>query len=307
VPKPVRPFPRPARLRVGFVGFAFAVSAAAAGCVDQPRESQIGAIVVDSCSGVPDGALCNDQNTCTTLDRCMAGLCIGTRAVDGTSCTDGNQCTTLDVCSQGVCAGAAVVDGFACTDGEPCTEPDTCRAGKCTPGPARICSDGIACTLDSCEDGVGCRFMMVPGCPDGDAGGMVDAAADASIDVTIDTQPGDGATSSDSDGPDSGAADGRDATPTDVSADVGADTSIDMIGDGDAGEGGDAADTGVDTSRDADASDATDGPAADLASASFNARGGACLCGIAAAPSRGQAILAIALVALVVGRRRRRA
>src|SRR6202142_4672580 len=99
-------------------------------CVSAPPEAsgQVAAALVDTCSGIPDGALCNDQNACTTGDTCISGVCVGTPAVEGTPCTDGNQCTGGDACHSGTCRGDPGAEGAPCTDGEGCAEPDTCRA-----------------------------------------------------------------------------------------------------------------------------------------------------------------------------------
>ena len=72
-------------------------------------------------------------------------------------CNDGNPCTT-DVCVNpgtvdAYCQNTAVADGTTCDDGKFCTVNDVCTAGVCG-GVARDCSDGIACTVDSCDEAV---------------------------------------------------------------------------------------------------------------------------------------------------------
>jgi len=60
-----------------------------------------------------EGALCDDGNVCTVLDKCMSGLCKGAVAPDGMLCTDGNVCTTSDACRMGVCVGDPSPDKHA--------------------------------------------------------------------------------------------------------------------------------------------------------------------------------------------------
>ncbi len=72
-------------------------------------------------------------------------------------CNDGNSCTT-DVCENSgtvgaYCSNTAVADGTTCDDGKYCTLNDACTAGVCS-GAARDCSDGVACTVDSCNEDI---------------------------------------------------------------------------------------------------------------------------------------------------------
>ena len=292
-----RAFPPSVQSRL-LLWFVLATASALPACVDPPATVKVSAATVDTCSGVSDGALCNDQNSCTTTDRCQGGLCLGMPAIDGTPCTDGNQCTRDDACRAGKCEGAAVVEGAPCTDGEPCTEGDACRMGRCLPGPPKVCDDGIVCTMDMCVDGMGCRFVMAGTCPDGDAGGAMDGGP-----------PGDGASSSD--GQDSGRPDAPDAQG-DGDAMTGGDAADDGDGDdGDAGSGPDAdgspdGEDPRDGAGGTDAGDAADASATDAKDQLYEARGGACVCGIASAPSPVASCLGIALVALALTRRRPR-
>ncbi len=72
-------------------------------------------------------------------------------------CNDGNLCTT-DVCVNpgtvdAYCQNTAVDDGTTCDDGQFCTVNDVCTAGVCG-GVAKDCSDGVACTVDSCDEAI---------------------------------------------------------------------------------------------------------------------------------------------------------
>ena len=99
-------------------------------------------------AGVPltcdDGQTCNGQETCDPVDGCLAGVPV--------DCDDGVGCTA-DVCNEpdGSCAHVAE-DGF-CSDGAFCNGNETCDAVlDCQPGTLVACDDGIACTLDFCDD-----------------------------------------------------------------------------------------------------------------------------------------------------------
>lgn len=110
---------------------------------------------------------CNDFNSCTLGDQCVAGVCAGTTAPDGNPCEDEGNACTVDTCNTGMCthdvaghAGAVcrppesncdlsetctgtdtacppdlfADDGTSCNDGNPCSVADVCMGGECTPG-----------------------------------------------------------------------------------------------------------------------------------------------------------------------------
>jgi cysteine-rich repeat protein len=134
---------------------------------------------------------CDDGNTCTK-DSCGANGCIH-EPLTQTACDDSNQCTTTDLCAAGICVGSGVkscddgkictteycdpaigcvtqVNASPCDDGNLCTTADTCFLGACKGGPALVCTDGNACTDDSCLPGAGCQFTPTAGaCNDGNA------------------------------------------------------------------------------------------------------------------------------------------
>jgi hypothetical protein len=138
---------------------------------------------------------CDDSFSCTEVDVCVAGVCVGTAntcacetAADcvgqvpadlcrGTlSCTDSvcaydpgtavvcpvappGSCTVQRCVPQtGRCQPFAVDDGTPCDDGTACTSGDTCRAGACVAVPVS-CDDGNPCTDDACEPDVGCTHV----------------------------------------------------------------------------------------------------------------------------------------------------
>jgi hypothetical protein len=113
---------------------------------------------------------CDDGNPCTLGDLCDAGLCTSGKAKD---CDDNNPCT-IENCdsASGECKIANTVAGVACEDGELCTQADACKDGKCVAGKSINCTDGNACTADSCDPLTGkCAFAPQNGkaCDDGDA------------------------------------------------------------------------------------------------------------------------------------------
>lgn len=271
-------------------------------------DERAAAAVVDSCRGVADGALCNDQNTCTVGDRCAGGLCVGTLAPDGTACTDNNQCTVTDLCLQGVCKGTAVAEGTLCTDGDPCTEPDVCHLGQCTSGGPNSCDDGDPCTMDRCLETEGCRHDPILTCSDAamtgdgaagdaDGGGLSDGAdADA---ADVDAAATDGADAADAE-PDAGSDDGADG-PIDGAPADGPDVDVD-------GSAADAVADGSDADSGFEAGEAGggDGGTVDIARI-YEARGGACVCSSGpGGPPSGASVLIVVLALTLLRVRGRR-
>jgi len=74
---------------------------------------------------------------------------------ENSECEDSSPCTQ-DVCVNpgtvdSYCSNSSVADGTLCDDGKFCTVNDRCTAGACG-GEVRDCSDGVACTQDSCDE-----------------------------------------------------------------------------------------------------------------------------------------------------------
>jgi len=80
---------------------------------------------------------CNDNNSCTT-DRCdvASGTCVHTPGPSGALCDDNNPCTSSDVCTGGVCVGTAVANGASCIVG---AGAGCCSAGNCCLGGGCVC------------------------------------------------------------------------------------------------------------------------------------------------------------------------
>ena len=90
---------------------------------------------------------CNDQNACTTVDRCVDGACTGWLAL---YCDDRNPCTT-DGCDPG--QGCTHVNNtIPCDDGLFCTVADVCAAGVCGGSPRDCSAVGDQCRVGTCDE-----------------------------------------------------------------------------------------------------------------------------------------------------------
>ena len=99
-----------------------------------------------------DGIPCQDDDTCTIVDRCEAGLCAGKQR----NCDDESICTT-DSCNP---ATGCTYTPINCTDNDACTE-DSCFPGTgCFHDPSS-CEDNDECTFDACVGGV-CQNLIQP-------------------------------------------------------------------------------------------------------------------------------------------------
>ncbi len=116
------------------------------------------------CSHEFNAAPCDDLNSCTTGDVCVAGTCLGKGSLE---CDDSNPCTK-DIClPEGGCQHEAA--DVACDDGDPCTVNDLCQEGQCVSGAAPDCDDDNVCTDDSCVDGLCVHAANLADCDDGNA------------------------------------------------------------------------------------------------------------------------------------------
>ena len=116
----------------------------------------------DDCNGACDDgfACCQGQvQACTT--SCGS---TGTRTCDG-GCNLGSCVAPFETCNGAdddcdmrvdEAACGACMDTPDCDDGNPCNGAETCERGGCSPGTPLVCSDGIACTVDSCDPAMGC-------------------------------------------------------------------------------------------------------------------------------------------------------
>ena len=104
------------------------------------------------CNGVSqDGKVCNDQDACTSNDKCTGGVCKGQGFKN---CSDGNPCTN-DSCDQfGTCVHAPA-DNASCVAGS-----SACPEGKCVAGTCQSKS-GVTCQAEYDVDL--CSSVKVPG------------------------------------------------------------------------------------------------------------------------------------------------
>ncbi|MHB8873293.1 MAG: Kelch repeat-containing protein [Myxococcaceae bacterium] len=126
--------------------------------------------------------VCQGGNTvaCTPMDSChdvgvcdvATGSCSTPAKANGSGCDDQNACTTTDRCTSGVCQGTPVV----CFVGGECYEPGSCTAssGACS---FPMKADGTACSIGVCKTGLCVSAPVAPkkagcGCNSGDAAGL---------------------------------------------------------------------------------------------------------------------------------------
>jgi hypothetical protein len=113
-------------------------------------------ISADNPCGAPnsDNVPCNDGSLCTTGDKCLGGLCVGTP----TTCAALDQCHDVGSCvpSTGICSNPLKADGSTCVDGNGCTQTDTCVAGTCTGASPVVCSAQDQChVVGTCAPSTG--------------------------------------------------------------------------------------------------------------------------------------------------------
>jgi hypothetical protein len=69
--------------------------------------------------------------------------------------------------ASGLCISNPVTDGQICDAPLMCVQEGTCQQGECVGVPSH-CDDGLECTNDVCEPGIGCQFLSsLAACDDG--------------------------------------------------------------------------------------------------------------------------------------------
>ncbi len=114
--------------------------------------------------------------------KCADGQCVPATDADY---EDGNPCTK-DVCNQGIEIQHLPITDFTltCDDKNACTGGDVCLAGECH-GKPMDCSDGVPCTLDTCDPATGCIHSGdSTKCNDGDP--CTKDACDLAVGCTVD-------------------------------------------------------------------------------------------------------------------------
>ncbi|MCH8168177.1 MAG: glycine--tRNA ligase subunit beta, partial [Proteobacteria bacterium] len=89
-----------------------------------------------------DGLFCNGAETCDPVLDCQAGT---------DPCDDGVACT-VDTCDEGADTCANTADDTLCDDGLFCNGPETCDAALDCQAGIDPCDDGVACTVDVCDE-----------------------------------------------------------------------------------------------------------------------------------------------------------
>jgi len=122
-------------------------------CSGSADDCNIGVCVAatGACVAQPSnqGGACDDGLFCTVNATCSAGVCAGGSA---RSCDDGVACT-VDTCNEGTNSCNNLPSNAACSDGLFCNGTETCHVTLgCQPGSPMDCDDGVACTVDTCNE-----------------------------------------------------------------------------------------------------------------------------------------------------------
>ncbi len=128
----------------------------------------------DACTHQPDAAACDDGFWCNGAEVCDAVQ--GCQPGTAPDCNDGVACTQ-DSCDEQADACVNAPDDAVCDDSLWCNGPEVCHPeAGCQRQAAPDCDDGIACTVDSCDE----ETDMCLHAPD-------DAACNDGNDCTVDT------------------------------------------------------------------------------------------------------------------------
>lgn len=117
----------------------------AVGCTDDSCDEENDVIVHAANDALCDDAqFCNGAETCDALNDCQAG--IPPSVDDGISCTD-------DSCDEGNDVVVHAANDALCDDGQVCNGTETCDVLiDCQAGAPLEIDDGVACTVDSCDE-----------------------------------------------------------------------------------------------------------------------------------------------------------
>lgn len=127
------------------------------------------------CQHAPLEKPCNTDDLCA-IHQCQAGKCV---LIDASPCDDENPCTS-DSCDAVNGCQYKALSAAACDDEDGCTTQDTCKFGVCV-GKGTSCSDGNACTDDTCDSKGKCLYNNnTKPCSDGDKCTAQDACSNGS-------------------------------------------------------------------------------------------------------------------------------
>jgi DNA-binding beta-propeller fold protein YncE len=96
-------------------------------------------------------ASCNDGNTCTA-DSCAAGACVHTPLGSTVTCDDGLSCTSLDHCDAGLCVGT-IATSYCVIEG-------TCRVAGVSGDPCLACDPATSTTAWTPQSAPGCVVTL---------------------------------------------------------------------------------------------------------------------------------------------------
>jgi hypothetical protein len=164
-------------------------------CDDNDACSEDDQCMAGTCSGATVDCAGFDSACATGACDAESGTCVALLSDDETACDDGNTCTESDLCLAGICSGAPMdcsatvtecmdaicdaqsgtcvpvwkAEGATCDDGDPCTGGDTCAGGACVASPVvceaqddgpcqeRVCdAETGECLPTDVDDGASC-------------------------------------------------------------------------------------------------------------------------------------------------------
>ncbi len=105
----------------------------------------------DRCVACLTNAQCDNGQHCDGLETCnpTTGTC---QAGTPPNCSDGVQCT-VDTCNETTNSCDHTPDHGACSDGQHCDGNEVCHLTQgCQEGTPPNCSDGVLCTVDTCNE-----------------------------------------------------------------------------------------------------------------------------------------------------------
>ena len=112
--------------------------------LDTCDEDQDAALHTPDDQACSNGFFCDGAEVCHALEGCQPGE--PPVVDDGVACTD-------DACSEADDAVVHVANDGLCDDGLFCTGVETCDSVLgCQQGPPPVLDDGVACTVDTCDD-----------------------------------------------------------------------------------------------------------------------------------------------------------
>jgi hypothetical protein len=106
--------------------------------------------VNDQCVNTANHAACDNEAFCDGEEICD----LQTGCVDGPDpdCNDGVACT-VDTCDEDIDQCLNGINHGLCNNGQFCDGVEVCTLAGCQDGPDPVCNDGVACTVDACNEG----------------------------------------------------------------------------------------------------------------------------------------------------------